>query len=108
MPVSPDLVAAMQQVDLESSNIGATIQPIADRIARLSGQLAGSMTAEEQAAAATELGNDAQALNAAAAALMALGQDPTNPVPVPTPAPPPESTPSGATGSTTGSKHRGK
>jgi len=81
--VDPNLEAAMSRVDAEANAIGGTIQPIADRLAALGASLASSMTAEEQAAAATRVSADADALSIAGAALTALGQSPTNPVPVP-------------------------
>jgi hypothetical protein len=83
MAVDPNLEAAMARVDAEGNAIGATVQPIADRLATLADQLSRSMTAEEQAAAATRLQADSDALDTVAAALTALGQSPTNPVPTP-------------------------
>lgn len=83
MAVDPNLEAAMSRVDQEGNAIGATVQPIADRLAALATQLSTSMSAEEQAAAATRLQADSDALDTVAQALTALGQNPSNPVPTP-------------------------
>ncbi len=72
--VDPNLEAAMTRIDDESNKIGATVQPIADYERELAGQLASTMTAEEQAAAAVRLGANADGLDAVATALMALGK----------------------------------
>ncbi len=77
MPESPALKAAREAVDAATTALGDTVQPIADRIAALSAQLANGMTPDEQAAAAVTVQADADALNATATALRVLGSTPS-------------------------------
>lgn len=77
MPESPALKAAREALDAASTAIGETVQPIADRLATLQGQLANGMTPDEQAAAAVTVQADVDALNATATALRALGSTPS-------------------------------
>lgn len=73
---SPELLAARQKVNVETNEIGASIQPISDRLDGLAAKLATSMSAEEQAATAASVQADADALATAAEALTALGAAP--------------------------------
>lgn len=78
---SAELKAARQKLDTESTAIGNAIAPIAARLDALSTKLESSMTPEEQSAAAANVQADADALETAAAALVALGSEPTPPTP---------------------------
>lgn len=77
MPESPALKAAREAVDAATTALADTVQPIADRIAALSDQLANGMSPDEQAAAAVTLQSDADGLSATATALRALGSTPS-------------------------------
>lgn len=80
---SADLKAQRLRLSDEATAIGASIQPIADRITALEGKLATGMSAEEQATEAAALSGTGDALQTAADALTALGAT----APAPTPAP---------------------
>jgi uncharacterized protein YukE len=76
---SPELKAARQRLDDESTAIAETIAPIAARMDALAASLGNGMSEEEQAAAAANLSANADALGAAAEALKALGSTPVVP-----------------------------
>lgn len=68
-----DLTAALDRVNAATTGIGNDIAPIAAYEKSLADQLAAGMTSEEQTAAAAKLSANADALEAAGTALVALG-----------------------------------
>lgn len=87
----------LSRIDTFSNNVSSLLAPIAKRLDDLAAQIGkGGMTAEEESQVQATLSADADKIEAAAAALDALGKDPSNPTPSPLPepeAPAPTSTP---------------
>ncbi len=70
---SADLKAARARVNSETNDLASTLQPIADKLSAAAEALAGSMTPDEQASAAADLGASATAIQGTIDALKAMG-----------------------------------
>lgn len=82
-------VQALARVDAASTKCGEATTNIAARIDKLVAQIKDAVSLESAKALADGLSAEADQLEAVAAALMPLGHDAVDPVPVPPPEPTP-------------------
>lgn len=84
--IPAEFQTVLSRVDKFANDVSALLAPIAKRLDDLAALIAkGGMTAEEEAQVQATLSADADKIEAAAAALDALGKDPANPTPAPLP-----------------------
>lgn len=81
------LNAALNAIDSATTQAGAAVTAVQNRITDLMNQIAASNNVEEIHALATRATTSAEALTPIATALTAMGTNPTDPVPVPVPNP---------------------